>query len=61
MHVGQHPVHQRARPIEVVTEDLFQQVQGWRRMRMSWAAIGRNLGVNAEDARRRFETPGGPR
>lgn len=61
MHVGHHPVHQRARPIEVVTEEVFNQVQGWRRIRMSWADIGRNLGVPAEDARRRFETPGGSR
>lgn len=61
MHVGHHPVHQRARPIEVVSEDLFRQVQQWRRIRMSWADIGRNLGVSGPDAQRRFGTPEGSR
>lgn len=51
-------MRQRARPIEVVSEDLIATVAGWRRQRMSWTAIGRNLGVNAEDARRRFDPLG---
>jgi hypothetical protein len=56
-HEHHHQVRQRAKPIEVVTEDLVAKVEGWRRQRMSWTAIGRNLGVNAEDARKRFEHP----
>jgi len=46
---------QRANPIETVTDDVVAQVAGWRRLRMSWAAIGRNLGLTADAAKRRFE------
>ncbi len=56
-HSQHHPIRQRARPLEVVSDDLITKVAGWRRQRMSWAAIARNLGVCERDARRRFDPP----
>lgn len=53
---SQHnPVRQRPKPLEVVSEDLIATVAGWRRQRMSWDAIGRNLGVSEQVAKARFD------
>lgn len=53
-HTGHNPVRQRVNPLEVVSDDLIAKVDGWRRQRMSWDAIGRNLGVSAATAKARF-------
>jgi hypothetical protein len=54
-HTGHNPVRQRVNPLEVVSDDLIAKVDGWRCQRMSWDAIGRNLGVSAATAKARFE------
>lgn len=58
-HQHHNPVRQRANPLEVVSEDLVAKVEGWRRQRMSWAAVGRNLGVSEAVAKARFDVRAG--
>lgn len=38
-------------------DDMKARVAGWRRQRMSWAAIARNLGRSEPDVRREFADP----
>ncbi len=38
-----------------VDDDMRLRVERWRRQRMSWAAIARNLGRSEPDVRREFD------
>jgi hypothetical protein len=40
-----------------VDDDMRARVEGWRRQRMSWADIARNLGRSEPDVRREFDQP----
>ena len=40
-----------------VDEEMRARVAGWRRQRMNWAAIARNLGRSEPDVRRAFAEP----
>lgn len=50
-----HPLMNRPRPIVEPCAADYARVAGWRRLRMSWAHIARNLGVAEPDARRLFD------
>lgn len=51
-----NPVSGRARPLAAEPDrNDVARVAAWRRMRMSWTAIARNLGVSEDAARRRFD------
>lgn len=50
-----NPLRHRAKPLEFLNDADVARVMGWRRQRMSWAAVARNLGVAEADVRRRFD------
>lgn len=51
-----NPRRERPRPVEPLpAQSDIDRVEGWRRLRMSWAAIARNLGLTVDAARRRFD------